>query len=59
MNINTGKDKCQVCKKKAEKLVCVGAPGTRGIRIYMVCEGCAKLFRKEGKQDGQQKQGQA
>ncbi len=52
MSINTGKDKCQVCKKKAEKLVCVGTPGNRGIRIYMVCPACAKLFNKEDAKDG-------
>ena len=57
--MNAEANKCQVCHKKVEKLVCAAAPGARGIRIYMVCESCAKLFRKGDAKDGQQKQGQA
>lgn len=47
--MNAEANKCQVCHKKVEKLVCAAAPGARGIRIYMVCEGCAKLFKKDDK----------
>lgn len=43
--------KCQVCKKKA-KLYCVAQPGPRGIKIYMVCEDCKKLFNKEDAKNG-------
>jgi protein-arginine kinase activator protein McsA len=46
--------KCQVCKKKA-KLTCVAETGKRGIKIFMVCESCAKLFNQEDAKNGQQK----
>ena len=46
-------NKCQVCKKKAT-LSCYAQSGARGIKIWMVCENCKKLFKKEDAKDGKQ-----